>query len=252
MAVIYCFTSTGNSLYAARKIADYIGAATLPVTYDSATTDEKTIGFVFPVFFWGAPKIVLHFARNLKIANPDAYVFAVATYGGVAPGAADEIRKCLYGRELSYTASVKSVENYVPFYNVNDTDKIHAAAERKIQSVARDIAELKKKRNGRFWLANSACKSVFPGNRADCDKKFTVSCSCTGCGICAKVCPVKNITVSAGQPEFGHRCEHCISCLHCCPAKAIDYGMSQRRTRYVHPEIGVNGLIEFWNTECGK
>ena len=245
MAVIYCFTSTGNSLYAARKIADFIGAETLPVTCESATTDEDVIGFVCPVFFWGAPKIVLHFVRNLKISNPDAYVFAVATCGDAAHGAADEIRKCLHGHELSYTASIKSVENYVPFYKVNNTDEIHAAAEQSIQSIAKDIAERKKKRDGCFWFANRLVKSIFPGNRADCDRKFNVSGSCTGCGICVKVCPVNNISVTNGQPVFGHRCEHCISCVHCCPAKAINYGKSQDRTRYVHPEIGVNGLIEF-------
>jgi len=247
MAVIYCFTSTGNSLYAAKKIADVIGADVLPVAYGPATTDENVIGFVFPVYFWGAPKIILHFAINLKISNPDAYVFAVATYGGVGPGAADEIRMCLHKHDLSYTASVKSVENYVPYYKVNNTDGIHAAAERKIQSIARDIEERKKKRDGRFWLANRLIKSVFPGNRADCDRKFNVSGSCTGCGICAKVCPVKNISVHGGKPIFDHRCEHCIACLNCCPAKAINYGKSMDRARYVHPEIGVNGLIEFWN-----
>ena len=66
MAVIFCFSSTGNSLYTARKIAEYIGAETLPITYES----------------------------------------------------------------------VKTVENYVPLYKVNNTNEIHAAAEQGIQSIA--------------------------------------------------------------------------------------------------------------------
>ena len=90
---------------------------------------------------------------------------------------------------------------------------------------------------------------TFPGKRGDCDNMFNVSDSCTGCGICAKVCPAKNITLSDGRPVFRHRCEHCIACVHCCPAAAIDYGKSKGRARYVHPEVGVNGLIEFWNRD---
>ncbi len=49
MAVLYCFTSTGNSLYAARKIADAISAEVLPVTYEATTTGEDVVGFVFPI-----------------------------------------------------------------------------------------------------------------------------------------------------------------------------------------------------------
>ncbi len=182
MAVIYCFTSTGNSLCAARKIADAIGAKVMPVAYEQTTTDEDVIGFVFPIFFWGLPNMVRHFARNLKITNPDAYVFAVATYGSAAPGAVSEINKYLRGHRLSYAASIKSVENYLPMYELGKVDEGIEAAEQSIQVAAHDIKERKQKGGGLFWLPNHIIKMTFPGKRGDCDSKFTVSDSCTGCG----------------------------------------------------------------------
>ncbi len=248
MAVIYCFTSTGNSLYTARKIAESIGAEVRPITYKSVTADDDVIGVVFPVFYLGVPKIVRDFATRLTVKNPNAYIFAVATYGNAAFGAVDEIRKCLCGRELSYAASVKYVENYLPEFKVNNTAEAHNAAEERILSIIGDITARKKKRGGHYTAIHRVFRRIFYGdrNRGDCDKKFTVSDACTGCGTCAKVCSAKNITVTAGRPVFSHRCEHCISCLHCCPVAAINYGKTVGRERYVHPEIGVKGLIEFW------
>ncbi len=246
MAIIYCFTSTGNSLHASRKIAEAIGAEVVPVTYEPVTTDDDVIGIVFPVFFFGAPNVVMRFVRNLEVTNPNAYIFAVTTYGATAPGAVDEIRKYLRGCKLSYTASVKSVENYLPMYEVDDTDEVHAEAEQKMQEIIQDVKGRKEKQDGRYNFVNRLVKSRFPGRRANCDEKFTVSDACTGCGTCAKVCPVENIAIRDGRPTFDHRCEHCISCMHCCPTMAIDYGKSQGRARYVHPDVGVNGLVEFW------
>ena len=245
MAIIYCFTSTGNSLYVARQIAGAVGGSVLPVRNEAVETDDDVVGFVFPVFFWGAPNIVNHFTQNIKITNPGAYVFAVATYGGAAPGAVGEVRKHLQDVELSYAAMLKSVENYVPMYMVNDNEEVHKKSESKLQEIIQDIAERKKNHAGRFWFIHQLFKKAFPGKKPDCDMKFIVSDGCTGCKICEKICPAGNITIADGMPVFAHRCEHCIACIHCCPAGVINYGKSQGKERYIHPEIGLNGLIEF-------
>ena len=55
MATIYCFSSIGNSLYAAKKISERIGAGLVSMTKSFGRCNDDTIGFVFPVYFWGLP-----------------------------------------------------------------------------------------------------------------------------------------------------------------------------------------------------
>jgi hypothetical protein len=33
--------------------------------------------------------------------------------------------------------------------------------------------------------------------------------------------------------------------MHCCPSRAIDYGKTAGKERYVHPTIGLQGILEF-------
>jgi len=235
--MIYCFTSTGNSLHAARKIADALGTQVAPITREPATTDSDIVGIVFPAFFWGAPTIVEDFARTLTISNPKAYVFAICVSGGGAYGAGNALRRLL---KVDYTAELKHVNNYIPGYEVNNTSDVHAIAQLQLQCIIEDLQARKIKR-GYFTPVNRIVRRFMPGPASDA--KFSVS-GCTGCGICAKVCPVGNITVE-GEPKFAHRCEHCVACMHACPAAAINFGKSVGKARYIHPDVPLAELIAF-------
>lgn len=43
-----------------------------------SATDADLIGFVFPVYHWTLPQVVVQFVKELTI-NPDAYIFGVST-----------------------------------------------------------------------------------------------------------------------------------------------------------------------------
>ena len=76
------------------------------------------------------------------------------------------------------------------------------------------------------------------------DKSFYAEDTCTSCGICVKVCPVNNITLEEGIPQWQHKCQQCLACINFCPEKCIQFGDKTLKTqRYHHPEITVKDLI---------
>ena len=103
-AVIYYFTSTGNSLAAARKIAEGIDAEliAIPSVADEQAVrpDAAAVGIVFPVYYAsnesGIPLIVQDFVRSLDVR--DRYVFAVCTSGYTPGETMGNLRKLVQAR----------------------------------------------------------------------------------------------------------------------------------------------------------
>ena len=53
------------------------------------------------------------------------------------------------------------------------------------------------------------------------DKLKINSEKCIGCGKCAQLCPMKNISVRDNKADAGNRCTMCYRCISNCPEKAI-------------------------------
>ena len=73
---------------------------------------------------------------------------------------------------------------------------------------------------------------------------FRVNEKCTQCGLCVKICPKNNITLSDSSLNWGDNCELCVSCIHWCTKEAIQMkNATINRKRYHHPEIMINELF---------
>ncbi|KKN39208.1 hypothetical protein LCGC14_0745920, partial [marine sediment metagenome] len=67
--------------------------------------------------------------------------------------------------------------------------------------------------------------------------------NCTNCGICKDVCPVNNIILIDGRPQWQHRCQQCLACINFCPEKSIQFGSQTLKTqRYHNPEITIKDI----------
>jgi len=78
-------------------------------------------------------------------------------------------------------------------------------------------------KGGSSFLKSNILKPLFYGLLIT-DRKFHVSDSCIGCGICAKNCPLRNITIENDRPKWNGHCTNCMSCYHRCPKNAINFG----------------------------
>jgi ferredoxin len=75
------------------------------------------------------------------------------------------------------------------------------------------------------------------------DKSIKVDEKCTGCGICAKVCPVENIRIVNRRPEFQHRCEICFACDEWCPTNSIHHWSRAQGIKYHHPDVRLADML---------
>ena len=89
---------------------------------------------------------------------------------------------------------------------------------------------------------------VYPAFDQDCDIYFSINESCVGCGLCDKICPVNNIEIVDGKPQFLHHCDHCLGCLNLCPQDAINWkDKTVGKKRYKNSHVTVKELIDFRN-----
>ena len=245
MATIYCFTSTGNSLYAAKKIAAKIDGKVMSMKGGSAVTcTDDVIGFVFPIYFWGLPRLVERFISQIHIENKAAYVFAVATFGGVGPGVPGIVKKLLEpkGVPLNYGARLKMADNYIPMYKPKDSEELRKKIDENLAEIADAVSRKENSRIQACTFLNKLVYKSYPDERSD--QFFTVSPDCTGCATCQKVCPANNISMDAGKPGFLHNCENCFACLQCCPVSAIEWkDKTKGKQRFRNAGITLDELI---------
>jgi len=245
--IIYWFSGTGNSLYAAKCLSAGTGARLVQIT--DATPSGAVggngvkIGFVFPSYYMNLPRAVRTFVERLEI-NPGTYIFAVVTMGGVGHGSIAAMNRALgtKGLRLHYGKGIKMPDNYVLLYSPTSLDASETMLDRndrQLSEIAADITSETQSVKALPITLNSLYKNI-----ERLDAKFAVGESCTGCSLCERICPVRNIKLESGKPAWLHHCEHCVACISWCPTKAIDYGNStQRRNRYCNPRIKADEMV---------
>jgi len=253
---IYFYTGTGNSLWTARKIADHLDQSELvPVNRnreEPLQCNSEHIGLVFPVHIWGLPTPVIDFVHRLKV-GPGQYFFAVAVNAGQVAATLIQLERLLQerGLHLSCGFSMDLPSNYIPWGGAISAEKQQTkfiAALDKCERIATAILNKEELQpaKGPFWLNlifSMIYRKTLP-NVARMDKSFFADEKCTACGICAKLCPSRNIVMAEGKPVWQHRCEQCFACLQWCPEEAIQYGKNTKnKKRYHHPEISLKDII---------
>ncbi|MGJ4848715.1 EFR1 family ferrodoxin [Bacillota bacterium Meth-B3] len=244
---IYYFSGTGNSMRAAEVIAQALGNTELISMRcdpsDVPAVDADVVGFVFPVYHWTICEAIRDFIAALDI-NPRAYVFAVSTPSFIN-GFSFEVLDHLMqekGARLQYAKRVFSVANlcivYPPFppprWRVPRTERKLIKVARMIQGRAGNVYP----KAG--WLTRLIHPRMMPkyqAIQAQVDRGFSASDDCVACGICARVCPKRNIVMQGGRPVFLHNCSCCMACVSYCPKKAVKYHLPPEQLRQINTPL---------------
>jgi ferredoxin len=253
--MIFYFTGTGNSLYAADKIAGAQGDQLYSIaklmdqkkeTLHYNFGENELLGLVFPIYAWGPPKIVLNFIRKLHITgNP--YIFSLCTCGGEEGNTTKVIRKALAAKGLSLGSafSLSMPNNYI--VGNFDLEPKDSAAE-KLNAAELMLAEInttigQRENNvyltipGKYAALKTSLANPMFNRFALNTGQFFADDACTRCGLCEKICPVHTISM-ADKPVWGKACTQCMACISRCPARAIQYGKgTAKKGRYCHPDL---------------
>lgn len=246
--VLY-FSGTGNSAYVAKKIAKGVQDEAVSLndrirSGDHTKRDSETPWvFVVPTYGWRIPRIVQDWIERADLhGNRQAYF--VMTCGGDIGNAGKYVKELCEKKGLLYMGCLEVVmpENYVAMFSVPDEAKARKIIE-KAEPVIAGAVELVRDRKAfperkagiGARISSGAVNSMFYPLFVHA-KKFYATPECVGCSVCAKVCPLKNVTMEKGRPKWGDNCTHCMACICKCPKEAIEYGKKTKgKTRYQCP-----------------
>lgn len=245
---IFYFTGTGNSLYVAKKIGGELHSIPKLLKEGKLEFADEAIGFVFPCYSFGLPRLVVDFLEKSKFqAN---YYFAVMTYGNMAGAGLNQIEQigAEKGIKFNYTNQIVMIDNYLPMFDMQAQLKKEPGKEIEgcLKNIVWDIQARKSSLTRKGLASKTISELVHLSYKFmvdNGDKKFLVQDNCNACKVCEKVCPKNNIVVES-KPEFLHKCDSCFACIHHCPQNAIHLKGEKSKARFINQNVNLKEIID--------
>jgi NAD-dependent dihydropyrimidine dehydrogenase PreA subunit len=225
--VIYWFSATGNSLQAARLLARGLGEGTelRPIVGELAAAGPAgRIGvpvgtghvvLVFPLYYLSWPVVVEEFLGRLDLpASVDAS--AVVTrgmflMGGVMSDLDSWLRR--RGSRLRLGRYLELPNNDVILFNACPAGKSSRKLARLDAAAGRVAAAIASGRYGRspelFGFMKVFRYPIYQNKITTSHRHFLADAACTGCGLCARLCPLGRIAMADGRPAWSAGCQEC-------------------------------------------
>lgn len=212
--IIY-FTGSGNSRAVATQLSRLLGdndvidlrGATLIDCHIAESVKERVV-WVFPVYSWGIPPVVVDFIKKVALRGADQAIHhMVATCGDDAGLTSQQWRRLIAERGWqSASASTVIMPNTYTLMKGFDVDP-REVAEGKLQQAAARVEEIAQRIisniidddviKGRYaWFKS---RIIYPGFKrfAMSPKPFHATDDCIKCKLCIRECPLANITLQA-------------------------------------------------------
>lgn len=256
------FTGTGNSLKVLaccqEIFAKNLHEVNLSVIKVGEIIDNiDLIGFSFPVYAFGIPRICRKYLSSLPPFKHQQKVFVIITAGAADESgfAVRECKKILQSKNcvLIYSVVIEMPINWIVSMNPPSKEEYTPIIEKGValaRSVASDILNGVErhhqynvpKRYRRFKFFKDYLLFKYLGIQ-NLWRMFAVYDTCNGCGLCSMICPTHSIQMATCRPQWSSTCEQCMRCVNFCPYKAIyqSYsGDTLTRNRYHEPDFNPN------------
>lgn len=242
--MILCFSGTGNSRYVARELAQILNEQVIelqgeilisPSSFDYDMSKEKRFIWVFPIYSWGVPPVVVDFIKSAPLNIPTHNChFMVCTCGDDIGNAHKHWRKLIGNRgwyaQCAYSVTMPNTYTLMKGFDVDSKE----LEQKKLSDAPTRIAEIASKiatssnsddvvRGSWAWVKTAI---IYPYFKRYCmsPRPFHATDKCAGCGKCAKTCPLNNISMNDSRPQWSKNCAQCLRCYHICPHHAVAYG----------------------------
>lgn len=238
MIAIY-FSSTGNTKHCVKRFIERLGRDILAVSIEDEACAEllklhDDIILAYPVYFSDLPQIMREFICENSANFRGKNVFIIATmeiFSGDGAGCAARILRRV-GAKITGGVHVKMpafiLDVAIFSYSAQKNERVIKEANAKLERASEAFAAGKPPQEElgvlcriagllgqRLWM-KIWDKTPFARRKPSLD-----TARCSGCGVCAKSCPMQNIKIAHGKARFGERCTICYRCVNRCRQKAI-------------------------------
>lgn len=232
--IIY-FSGTGNSAYVAQQLSELLNDKIVSITatvQDEIKSDVRII-WVFPIYSWGVPPVVKSVIETIWLKTGLSH-YMVCTCGDDIGNAHHQWRRLINRRGwnavASYSVIMPNTYTLMKGFDVDNKEleqrklneapaRISYIAERITQGIEEDNVM----RGAWAWVKTAV---IYPYFVKFCmsPRPFHYTEKCVGCGLCSRECPMQNIVMNNGKPQWGNNCAMCLRCYHVCPVHSVAYG----------------------------
>ena len=235
------FSGTGNSYKIIDTCKEIFIQNGCKVTLSSVTDkaningEADLIGFCFPVYAFGIPRICRKNLLNLPRFKRPINTFVLITAGDSDESgfSVNECTKILTrkGLKVTYSEVIHMPSNWTVSMNPPSKEEAQVIIQRgvmKAKEIVKDILN-GGHRHHTFNYPSRYSKFGFYKDYylfkwlgvSNLWREFRTDETCDSCGLCEKICPTNSIQIVESKPKWHKTCEQCMRCVNYCPKKAI-------------------------------
>ncbi len=243
MVVIY-FSGTGNSCFAANYFAKSMECDCYSIEqeldFDAIMASNHTLAFFYPVYCSNVPMIMRRFVEKYRKQLSGKQLFLFCTqmiFSGDGARVFTDLLKgidvqVIYARHLNMPNNICNL-SFLPVKNHPHIDKQIEKVKRVIEKDVQAIRTKHIRRQGfnpiSKYLGFLTQRSYLGPLEEKAQKDVRVRETCIQCGLCVKICPMNNLTLTPEGIQQKGQCTLCYRCVNRCPKGSI--------TVLIHSEV---------------